>query len=461
MDYEYYLAVIGAGPGGYVGAIRAAQLGLKTAVIEKNKAGGVCLNIGCIPSKALIHQAEIYRSVQDLEKMGASVDLSGFDYSAVQAESRKAADALSKGVQFLLKKNRIDYIEGTAEITGPHEVTLDGERKIQAANIMIATGSRPRELPGFEFDGKTIMSSDDALMMTSLPKSMIILGAGAIGCEFAHIMSAFGVEVQLVEMLDHILPAEDADTAQILARSFKKRKIKMYTGAKASAPKKTKGKVSIEIEDGKGSQTLEAETLLVVVGRVPNTEEIGLDNVGIATEKGTIPTGDFYRTSVESIYAVGDVLNSLQLAHVASKEAEIAVEHMAGHGEETRIDPTVIPTAVYTEPEVAGFGLSEEEAVKQGHEVTSAVFPYRGAGKSVAINKTEGQVKIIYNPKTNEILGARIIGTQATDLIHELLLARRSELLTQDISRMIHAHPTLSEAIMEAARAAEGWTIHA
>jgi len=460
MDYEYDLAVIGAGPGGYVGAIRAAQLGKKVCVIERDKAGGVCLNIGCIPSKSLIHQAEVFSSISHLEKIGVRVDASGFDYSVVQAESRKAADALSRGVQFLLKKNKVDYIEGTAVITGEHEVSIDGTRKVAADNIMIASGSRPRELPGFEFDGTAVMNSTDALMMKTLPGSMIILGAGAIGCEFAHIMSAFGVEIHLVEMLEHILPAEDADTAQILARSFKKRKIRMYPGTRASAPKKEKGMVLLEIEDKKGKRSLEAETLLVVVGRVPNTEELGLENVGITTEKGFIPVGDYYRTSVESIYAVGDVVSSPLLAHVAAKEAEIAVEHMSGSGDEIRIDPTMIPTAVYTEPEVAGFGLTEEEAVKQGHEVTSAVFPYRGAGKSVAIGKTEGQVKIIYNPKTSEILGSRIVGTQATDLIHELLLARRSELLTEDISRMIHAHPTLSEAIMEAARTAEGWAIH-
>jgi len=460
MDYEYDLVILGAGPGGYVGGIRAAQLGLKTAIIEKDKAGGVCLNIGCIPSKALIHQAEIFRSTEQLENMGVKVDLKEFDYAKVQAESRKAADSLSKGVQYLLKKNKIDFIEGTGTITGAHEVSVGKDRSIKARNIMIATGSRPRELEGFGFDGKQIINSNDALMMTSLPKSMIILGAGAIGCEFAHILSSFGVEIQLVEMLEHILPTEDADTAQLLARSFKKRKIRMYTGAKASAPKKSKDKVSIEIEDKKGSRTLEAESLLVVVGRVPNTGDIGLDSVGISTKKGFIPTGDYYRSSVESIYAVGDVIDSPQLAHVASKEAEIAVEHMAGKAETVRIDPTLIPAAVYTEPEVAGFGFTEEGAAKQGHEVTSAVFPYRGAGKSVAIGKTDGQVKIIYNPKTGELLGARIIGTQATDLIHELLLARSSELLSEDISRMIHAHPTLSEAIMEAARAAEGWAIH-
>jgi dihydrolipoamide dehydrogenase len=460
MSFDYDLLVLGAGPGGYVGAIRAAQLGLSVCVIEKNKAGGVCLNIGCIPSKSLIHQAEIFRSAEELEHMGIRLDYSGFDYSKAQEESRKAADTLSKGVQFLLKKNKIEYVEGTGVITGAHEITVDGERKITAENIMIATGSRPREIPGFEFDGSAVMSSDDILMRTTLPKSLIVLGAGAIGCEFTHIMSSFGVEVQLVEMLDHILPAEDEETAQFLARSFKKRKIKMYTGAKASPPKKEKNRILLDIETPKGPKSLEAESLLVVVGRVPNTEGIGLENLGIATDRGFIPVGDYYRTEVESVYAVGDVVASPLLAHVASKEAETAVEHIAGQPVEPRIDPTLIPTAVYTEPELAGFGYTEKEALEKGFEAESASFPYRGAGKSVAIGKTEGQVKIIYDKRNGEILGGRIVGTQATDLIHELLLARSSELLPEDISRMIHAHPTLSEAIMEAARAVEGWPIH-
>ena len=462
MAFDYDLLIIGAGPGGYVGAIRATQLGLKVCVVEKDKAGGVCLNIGCIPSKSLVHQAESFHSIGDLERMGIKVDQSQFDYSKAQAESRKAADQLSKGVGFLLKKNKVDYVEGTAVITGEHEVTVDGERKIGAQNIMIATGSRPRELKGFEFDGTTIMSSDDILMRTDLPKSMLVLGAGAIGCEFTHIMSRFGVDVTLIEMLDHILPTVDEEAAKVLARSFKKRKLTMYTGAQAQPPQKEKGKVVMDVETKKGTKTLEAETLLVTVGRAPNTEKIGLENVGIRPEKGFIPVGDYYRTSVDSIFAIGDVVSvTPQLAHVASKEAELVVEYLAGEKVEPRLDPTTIPFGVYTEPEVAGFGYTEEEAKEKGYEAASDSFPIRGAGKSVAIEKTEGMVKIVYDTKTQEILGARIVGTQATDLIHELLLARSSELVTTDISKLIHAHPTLSEAVMEAARATEGWMIHA
>ncbi len=460
MSNDYNLAVLGSGPGGYVGAIRASQLGLKTCIIEKDKIGGVCLNIGCIPSKSLIHQAEVFRSADELQRMGVQVDSSKLDYAKVQEQSRSAADTLSKGVSFLLKKNKIEVVEGEGVISGENEITVDGETKITADNILIATGSSPKQIPGFDFDGENILNSTDALMMTELPKSILILGAGAIGCEFAHILASFGAEVTIVEMLEQILPNEDPETAKILARSFKKRKIKMFTQAKASNPQIGKGKVKLDVETKKGNETLEAEKLLVVVGRGPNTEGIGLESVGIEPQRGFIPVGDYYHTGIGSIYAVGDVVDSPLLAHVATKEADIAVEHMAGKGHEKRLDPGSIPMAVYTEPEVAGFGYTEEEAVKQGHEVSSAVFPYRGAGKSVAIEKTEGQVKIIYDTKTQEILGGRIVGSEATDLIHELLLAKRAELLTTDISTMIHAHPTLSEAIMEAARAAEGWAIH-
>lgn len=465
MSWDYDLVVIGSGPGGYVGAIRASQLGLKTCIIEKDKTGGVCLNMGCIPSKSLIHQAEIFRNAQGLERMGVSVDTTSLDYSKVQGESRKAADTLSKGVQYLLKKNKIDLVEGEGVITGENEVTItgaeQGEQKITGANILIAVGSSPKTIPGFDYDGERIINSNDALLMTELPESMIILGAGAIGCEFAHIMDSFGVNITIVEMLDQILPNEDSEAASVLARSFKKRKIKMHTSAKASNPRKEGEKVLLDVETKKGPQTIEADKLLVVVGRGPNTAGIGLEETGVTLEKGFVKVGDYYHTGVGSIYAVGDIVSSPLLAHVASKEAEIAVEHMAGKGEEKRIDPASIPTGVYTEPEVAGFGLTEKQAEEKGIKAESATFPYRGAGKSVAIEKSEGIVKITYDSGTNKIIGGRIVGAEATDLIHELLLASNAGLKTNDISRMIHAHPTLSEAVMEAARAAEGWVIHA
>ena len=461
MAYDYELVVIGAGPGGYVAAIRASQLGMKAAVIEKDKPGGVCLNIGCIPSKALIHQADIFQSIKDLEDMGVQVDTSAFEYGKVFQKSRKAADMLSKGVSFLLKKNKVEYIEGTATLAGPNEVTMDSGKKVSGKSIIVATGSRPREIPGFSFDEKTVLSSDGALMLETLPKSIIILGGGFIGVEFAHIMNSFGVEVNVVELLDRLLPIEDEESSTVVTRSFKKRKIGIYTSTKATGMKKAKGGVvlSVEKKDGEKAE-LEAEKLLVVVGRAPNTENIGLDKVGITTDKGFIPVGDYYQTSVPSIYAIGDVVATPQLAHVASKEGEIAVEHMAGRSPVPKIDPHVIPSAVYCEPQVASFGYKEYEAQQQGLNYKKAVFPYRGAGKSVAIEKPEGHVKILYDPETAEILGAHVAGSEATELIHELLLAKSAELLPADIADMIHAHPTLSEALMEAARTAEGWAIH-
>lgn len=460
-DYDYDLVIIGAGPGGYVAGIRASQLGLKAAVIEKEAPGGVCLNWGCIPSKALIHQAEIAHYVDDLKNMGATVDMGSFDYAKVHQKSRDAAGKLSKGVQSLLKKNKVNYISGTAVLTGPHEVQVDGKKTISGKNIMIATGSRPREIPGFEFDGKKIHSSRTLLELTSLPKKLVILGAGAIGMEFAYVMSAFGVEVTVIEMLDQVLPIEDKDAVDVIAKAFKGYGVQMMTSTKAkSVDTKGKGvKVTIEGADGK-EQTLNADMMLVAVGRAPNTESIGLDAVGVTTEKGFVKVGDYYQTSVQGIYAIGDVTSSPLLAHVASKEGEIAVEHMAGHHPEPRINPDLIPSAVYCEPEIGSFGMTEKKAKDAGIDFTAATFPYRGAGKSVAVEKSEGIVKIIYRNDTREILGGHVAGYNATELIHELLLAKQAELLPEDIATMIHAHPTLSEAVMEGARSAEGWAIH-
>jgi len=459
-DYDYDLLVLGSGPGGYVAAIRATQLGLKAGVIEKDKPGGVCLNIGCIPSKALIHQAELMRGAKELEQIGVKVDASSLDYSKVFAYSRKAADMLSRGVGFLLKKNKIDLIEGEGVITSAHEIEVKGHGKVSGKNLLIATGSRPRSIPGFDFDEKTVLSSNGALMLEKLPGRICILGGGAIGVEFAHIMNAFGVEVHLVEMLDHLLPLEDEEAAQVLVRSFKKRGVKIYTSTKATGYTKSGKVLKVSLEGADGKQELEVDQILVVVGRVPNTEGIGLEKVGIKPEKGFIPVGSYYQSSAEGIYAIGDVLNSPMLAHVASKEGEIAAEHLAGHKTPTRLDPNAIPGAVYCEPQLASFGYTEAAAKEAGLDFEKAVFPYRGAGKSVAVGKTEGILKLLVDKETREILGAHVVGAEATELIHEILLAKTAELLPEDIARMTHAHPTLSEGVMEMARMAEGWVIH-
>jgi dihydrolipoamide dehydrogenase len=460
-DFEYDLVILGSGPAGYVGAIRASQLGLKTCVVEKDKLGGVCLNIGCIPSKALIHQAEVYTSIPELEALGLKVDRTGFNYKLAFERSRAVADTMSRGVQFLLKKNKVTVIQGEGTITSPTEITLSDGKKVSGKNILIATGSRPKRIPGFEFDGATVLSSNEILMLEKLPKRILILGGGAIGCEFAHVLSSFGVQVIVVEMMDHLLPQEDSETTAILERSFKKRGIAVLTKTKALGMKKTPtgAIVSLEEPDGK-KRDEEVDKVLVVVGRDPNTTGIGLESLGIASVRGFIPIHDYYETDVHGVYAAGDVVASPLLAHVASKEAEIAVEHIAGHRTPTRADPDALPGAVFTEPQVASFGINEDRAKKEGLSYSKAVFPYRADGKAVAMGRSEGQVKLLFDPTTHEILGATVVGADATELIHELLLAKSAELLPEDIAAMVHAHPTLSETVMEAARAAEGWAIH-
>ncbi len=461
--FDYDLIVLGAGPGGYVGAIRASQLGLKTAIVEKDKLGGVCLNVGCIPSKALIHLADSYSSLQDWEKMGLAIDRSKFDYSKVFKKSRDAAERLSKGVKFLLEKNKVTIISDEGKISGPNTISLASGKQITGKNILIATGSRPRELAGFSYNEENILSSTGTLMLQTLPKSLLIIGAGAIGIEFAHIMSSFGVDVTLIEALDQILPLEDSETVEVLTRMFKRRKIKMMVSTKATSFEKlSDGMLQVKLEkmDGSNPSTIQIEKILVAVGRSPNSQNIGLESVGITTERGFIPVGDYYCTKVPSIYAVGDVIATPLLAHVASKEAEIAVEFMAGHPNAKQIDLSAVPSAVYCEPQLASFGLSEKKATEKKIDFAKAIFPYKGVGKAVATECSEGMVKVLYDPKTKEILGCHIVGSEATELLHEVLLAKTAELLPTDIATMMHAHPTLSEGIMEAMRAVEGWAIH-
>jgi dihydrolipoamide dehydrogenase len=394
--------------------------------------------------------------------MGVKVDSSALNYEKVQQKSRKAATKSGRGAAGLLKKNKVEYITGTATITGPKEVTIDGDQKLKAKNILIATGSSPREIPGFEFDEDKVLSSTGILKLTELPKSLLILGAGAIGMEFAFVMNAFGVEVTVIEMLDHILPLEDAEVVKIVAADFKKYGVTMLTSTKASELKKTKTGVSLEVESKDGDkQTLKADKILVAVGRAPNSKGLGIESLGVKIEKGFIKTGDYYETDIPGIFAIGDVIASPLLAHVASKEGEIAVEHMSGFNPpEKRLDPNLIPAATYTEPGVGSFGPTEEKAKELGLKYEKFVFPYSGAGKTNAIEKPNGLVKILFNPETKEILAGHVVGYQATELIHEILLAKKAELLPEDIATMVHAHPTISEAVMEAARGVEGWAIH-
>jgi len=464
--FTYDLVILGSGPGGYVAAVRASQLGLKTAIIEKDKLGGVCGNWGCIPSKALINQAEAFHAIGMLEAMGVKVDSSGLDYSKVQAKSRTAADSSGKGTAFLMKKNKVEVINGTGLLTGPHEVTVDGKQKVTAGTILVATGSRPREIPGFAFDEKTVLSSTGILGLTALPKSLLILGSGAIGMEFAYIMNAFGVKVTVIEMLPRILPVEDHETAAVVEKAFLKRGVTFHVGTKAVSMKKGTQGVELTIEKEGKISTLSGEKLLVAVGRVPNSEGLGLEALGVKLDRGFVSVKDYYQTDAASIYAIGDLIPSPLLAHVASKEGEIAVEHIASVVKKTplphekKLDSMLIPGATYCDPQIASFGLTEEKAKEKGIAYKAYSFPFVGNAKAKAVERTEGLAKIVFDPQTHEILGGHVAGLYATELIHELLLARKAELLPEDIATMVHAHPTVSEAAMEAARGVEGWAIH-
>jgi dihydrolipoamide dehydrogenase len=478
-EREYDIVVIGAGPGGYVCAIRAAQLGLSVAVIEKDAPGGVCLNIGCIPSKALIHQASLFTEGRAaLESAGAKVDLAGFDYGKLWKKSRDAADRLSKGVRFLLKKNKVDYIEGAARLDGPRKIEVSGIRaagaeggstsslSLAAKAIVVATGSRPKELPNFAFDEDRILSSTGFLLSRDLPRRLAILGAGAIGMETAYIVGAFGVEVTVIELMDRILPIEDEESAALVAAAFAKRGTKILTGIAAQGFEKKGDALELKLKAKDGTESsVAADRVLVSVGRSPNTGGMGLEEAGVRLEKGFVAVGDHQESSVSGIYAIGDIVATPLLAHVASKEGEIAAEGIAHVLKgtpppfELRVDPLRVPSAVYCEPELGSFGLSEAKAKADARTVGIARFPYVAVGKAVATGSPGGQAKIVYDPRTHAILGATIVGASATELVHELLLAARSELLLEDVADMIHAHPTLSELIMEGARMGLGRAI--
>ena len=459
---SYDVIILGAGPGGYVAAIRAAQNGLKTAIIEKENLGGVCLNWGCIPTKSIIESANLMKSIPELEKFGVKADRSGFLYSNVQKESRAASEKLTKGVQYLLKSNGVDVIHDYGTINALKQVKLESNGQLlEAASIIIATGSREKEIRGFSFDGNRIISSKDMLALKDVPREMIILGAGAIGVEFSYLLNTFGVSITLVELLDHVLPAEDEETSVLLEKELKQQGIKIMTATKALSCSLEQDFISMQIEKDGIESVVKAQKLMVAVGRQPNSENIGLEDAGIQTIRGYINTGDYYETNIPGIYAIGDVIGQPMLAHVASHQALIVVDHLAGKNTGKKIDIDLVPKAVYCEPQVASFGLNERQAREKGLKVNVSRFPYRGCGKAVAIGKPEGFVKIVADSSTKEILGATIIGVQATEIIHELLLAKTSELVPEDIMRTIHAHPTISEAVMEASRGLFDKSIHA
>jgi dihydrolipoamide dehydrogenase len=463
MDQVYDVAIIGSGPGGYVAAIRAAQLNLKTVLIERENLGGICLNWGCIPTKALLKSAETYALFKHAKDFGLSAENVSYDFTKIIERSRKVADINSKGVEFLMKKNKIDVVFGNAKLSNTNkiEVTKEGKNAshIEAKNIIIATGGRPRSIPGIEIDGDKIIEYRKAMSLEKKPESMVIIGAGAIGIEFAYFYNQFGTEITIIEMLDNILPIEDNEITDILSKSFKKSKININTSAKVESIKRTKNGVEVVFnKDGK-SEKISAEKALMAIGIQGNIEDLGLESPGVKVDKGFIPVDQWYKTNVDGIYAIGDVTGPPLLAHVASHEAIICIEKIAGKSPHA-MDYDSIPGCTYCQPQVASVGMTEAKAREAGYEVTIGKFPYTASGKARAIGERDGMVKLIFDKKYGELLGAHIIGAEATELIAELGVAKTFETTAHELASTIHAHPTLSEMIMEAAGNSLGEGIH-
>ena len=467
MANEFDLIVIGSGPGGYVAAIRAAQLGLKAAVVEKDpKFGGTCLHRGCIPTKALLHTASMLDEIKNASKIGIRVDAPALDLEGAHKYKDKVVNKNSKGIEFLFKKNKIEGIHGFGRVVGPHEVEVtretDGETTkatYKAKNILIATGSVPREIPVAPTDGVRVLNSDHALQLDRVPESIAVLGAGAVGTEFASIFNAFGSKVTLIEMLPRLLPIEDDDVSAELRRTYRKRKIDVMTDTKLQAVDASGKELMLALEREGRQDGLACEMLLVAVGRAPVSEGLGLKELGVKMERGYIEVNEHMQTAVPNIYAIGDVIDTPWLAHVASSEGILAAEHMAGESVEP-INYDLVPSCTYCEPEVASVGLTEAKAKEQGYDVAVGKFPFSALGKAGILQHTEGFVKIVRDTKYDELLGVHIIGAHATDLIAEACVALRVESTTEELFRTMHAHPTLSEAVMEAAHAAFGHSIH-
>lgn len=461
---KFDLAVIGSGPGGYVAAIRAAQLGLKTAVIEKAELGGVCLNWGCIPTKALLHSATLLNHIKHADGFGIVTSGVSVDYPKVIKRSRSVASRLSKGIEFLFRKNKITTIVGTARLTAPGSIKVTAadksEQTVEAKNILIATGARARAIPGVAFDGERIISSREAMVLEERPASLIIIGAGAIGVEFAYFFASLGTKVTLVEMLPHILPIEDAEAVQVVEKAFKKMGIEMLTSTRVEKVEKSGKGVKIHTSGKEENRVLEGEKALVAIGVQGNVENLGLEELGVKIEKSHIVVDKkSYRTAVNGIYAIGDVIGPPWLAHVASAEGIAAVEGIAGHPI-VPVDYDNVPGCTYCQPQVASVGLTEEKAREKGLEIKVGRFPIRANGKSMAMGETEGFAKLIFDARYGELVGAHIVGAEATELLAELNLGKTLETTADEIMHTMHAHPTISEIIKEAAEEAYGHAIH-
>ena len=455
---KYDIIILGSGPGGYVTAIRASQLGFKTAIIEKESLGGVCLNWGCIPTKALLKSAEVFNYLKHAEDYGLSLKDANKDFSKVVERSRGVAEGMSKGVQFLMKKNKIDVINGFGKIKPGKKVDVDG-KEYSADHIIIATGARTRELPNLKQDGKKVIGYREAMSLKKQPKSMIVVGSGAIGVEFAHFYNAMGTEVTIVEFLPHLVPLEDEDVSKQFEKSFKKAGIKVMTSSSVEKIDATGKLVKATVKTQKGEEIIEAEIVLSAVGITSNIENIGLEDVGIVVDKDKIIVNDWYQTNMPGYYAIGDVVPGPALAHVASAEGITCIEKIAGMHVEA-IDYGNVPGCTYATPEIASVGMTEKQAKEAGYDLKIGKFPFSASGKASAAGTKEGFVKVIFDAKYGEWLGCHMIGAGVTDMIAEAVLGRKLETTGHEVLKAIHPHPTMSEAVMEAVAAAYGEVIH-
>ncbi len=460
---NYDVIILGSGPGGYVAAIRASQLGLKTAIVEKENLGGICLNWGCIPTKALLKSAQVFEYLKNANDYGITVKEYDKDFGAIIKRSRNVADTMSKGVQFLMKKNKIDIINGFGKVLPKKKVEVTKENKskevFEANNIIIATGARARELPNIPIDNKKIINYRKAMTLDKQPKSIIVIGSGAIGTEFAYFYNSIGTKTTLVEYMDRITPVEDEDISKQLEKSFTKKGINVLTKTEVLSVNTEGKKVVVETKFNGEIKKLEADTVLSAVGIKSNIENIGLEEVGIAIDRDKIITNDFYETNIPGYYAIGDVTKGQALAHVASAEGILCVEKIANQNVEP-IDYTNIPGCTYCSPEIASVGLTEKQAIDKGYTIKVGKFPFTASGKAQASGKSEGFVKVIFDSKYGEWLGCHLIGEGVTDLIAEAVVARKLETTGHEILKSIHPHPTMSEAIMEAVADAYGEVIH-
>ena len=457
---KYDVAIMGGGPGGYVAAIRAAQLGLKAAVIEQDRVGGVCLNWGCIPSKALLWNAELVHLFRESGDFGITYDALRIDMGKAIDRSRKVVERMVKGVEFLLKKNKVPVINGRARLKSAQEIAVEPSGDvIEAEQIIIATGAHARSLPGIEIDGEVVMTSREALELRETPQSIVIVGGGPVGAEFAYFYRAYGAEVTVIELLDRLVPLEDEQISRQLERAFKQQGIAYRTSAKVAGIQVSKGSATVSVSANGADEELTADKVLIGIGMAANTDGLGLEEAAVALERGYISIDDQMRTSVPNVYAIGDVTGKLALAHVASAQGVAAVETIAGN-ETPPLVYEKMPRCTYCQPQVASLGLTEAQARERGIEVKIGTFPYRGNGKAIAMERTDGLVKLVVDTKTDEIVGYHIVGQDATELLAEASLASVLETTPRELGWTVHAHPTLSEIVKEAALAVDGEAIH-